>query len=275
MRVFTDSIPDLLALAGPWAFAFAFMTALELLLPRGRHGIRARLPGLLFWALWIPVSALLYDGFHVLWQALGVAPLIVLPLEFGWAGALAVLAAPIASAMVYDFFFYWFHRAQHRWLWRYHAVHHSIRELNAVNAYHHITEPAFQTVFLLLPASLVTVDAGYLTPAMVVILHLHASFIHSPTSLHLGPLRALFADNRFHRIHHSLEPRHFDRNFGAFTTLWDRLFGTAHFPVRDEWPDTGLADIAQPHSLASWLVLPFRQPHSIDTEATNRFPAQI
>jgi sterol desaturase/sphingolipid hydroxylase (fatty acid hydroxylase superfamily) len=29
-----------------------------------------------------------------------------------------------------------------------------------------------------------------------------------------------------HRIHHSPEVEHFDRNFGGITPLWDRLFGT-------------------------------------------------
>lgn len=258
------TLPWLLHAAAPWLFSFAALTALELLLPRGRQSIRGRLPGVVFWAAWLPVMAIVYAGFRSLWAWLGVQPLIVLPLEFGWAGPLAVILAPIAGATLYDFFFYWFHRAQHRWFWRFHAVHHSVRELNAVNAYHHISEPAFQAAFLLVPASLVGHDTGYVAPAMIVLLHLHSAFIHSPTRVHLGPLRIFFADNRFHRIHHSLEERHFDRNFGAFTTLWDRLFGTAHFPATQEWPDTGLAEVAQPDGLVAWISLPYRLRHEAD-----------
>jgi sterol desaturase/sphingolipid hydroxylase (fatty acid hydroxylase superfamily) len=269
MRALLDSLPDFSGAALPWVFAFAFMTALELLLPRDRHGMKSRLVGLSYWAIWVPISVIVYGGYRALWHRFGLLPLIVLPLDFQWAGVLALVAAPVASAMLYDFFFYWFHRFQHRWLWRYHAVHHSIREMNAVNAYHHITEPFFQTLLLLLPASLIGGDTGYLAPVMVVVLQFQASFIHSPTSLHLGPLRWLIADNRFHRIHHSLEERHFDRNFGAFTTFWDRLFGTAHFPAADEWPDTGLADVPQPQSVGAWLALPFRVPRPApETPAT-------
>ena len=271
MRGLLDSMPDFYGAALPWVFAFAFMTALELLLPRDRQSLTSRLAGLSFWAIWVPVSAIVYAVYRAAWHALGIGPLVVLPLDFHWAGALAIIAAPIAGAMLYDFFFYWFHRVQHRWLWRFHAVHHSIRDLSVVNAYHHITEPFFQTVLLLAPASLVGGDGGYLAPAMVVLLHLQASFIHSPTSLHLGPLRRLIADNRFHRIHHSLEERHFDRNFGAFTTVWDRLFGTAHFPAADEWPDTGLADVPQPRSVGAWLALPL---HVAPPEPEQPIPLQ-
>jgi sterol desaturase/sphingolipid hydroxylase (fatty acid hydroxylase superfamily) len=77
------------------------------------------------------------------------------------------------------------------------------------------------------------------TVSFLIILHGH--FIHSNTRLHLGILRVFFADNRFHRIHHSVQPEHFDKNFGSATTVWDRLFGTAHFPSRTSgqqpaWP---------------------------------------
>lgn len=266
----TELLPAYLATITPWVFAFALITALELLLPRDRYSLRGRLAGMLFWAIWLPVMAATNAALRATWQWLGLGPLLVLPLEFRWAGPLALILAPVVGAAVYDFFFYWFHRAQHRWLWQYHAVHHSVRELSAVNAYHHVSEPVFQALFLLVPASLLGSDTGYLAPAMAVILHLHSAFIHSPTRLHLGPLRAFFCDNRFHRIHHSLEERHFDRNFGAFTTLWDRLFGTAYFPDSDEWPDTGLAGVAQPGGVSAWMALPYRLESGDDDAALAR-----
>lgn len=243
----------------PSLFAFAFLTAVELLMPRGAVPIRARAAGLTFWAILLPVTITVFALFNALWRWIGVAPLVTIPLDFGWAGtALAWVLAPLAGAVVADFFFYWFHRAQHRWLWRWHAVHHSVRDLSAINAYHHVSEPLFHVALMSVPASLILADSGASAPAMTVILYLHASFIHSPTRLHLGPLAIAIVDNRFHRIHHSLEPAHFDRNFGAFTTIWDRLFGTAWVPARDEWPDTGLIQIDQPRNLREWFDLPLR-----------------
>ncbi|MBO9713353.1 sterol desaturase family protein [Sphingomonas sp.] len=261
------------ALTG-WAFSFAFMTAIELLLPRGRQPIAARAWGLFFWTLWIPVTGVVYAAFRTGWAWIGVPPLIVLPLDFGWAGWLGLILAPIAGAMLADFFFYWFHRAQHRFLWRFHAVHHSIRDLSAVNAYHHLSESIFQSLLYMIPASLILGDTGaYAAPAMVVLIRMQAAFIHSPTRLHFGSLAAFFVDNRFHRIHHSLEERHFDRNFGAFTTLWDQLFGTAHRPQEAEWPDVGLADMAQPANVAEWLTLPWRFRESPIDSAPQSTPA--
>ncbi|WP_141395864.1 hypothetical protein [Sphingomonas spermidinifaciens] len=45
---------------------------------------------------------------------------------------------------------------------------------------------------------------------------------------------------------------------GAFTPLWDRLFGTAWMPREGEWPDTGIAELDQPRTVGDWLSLPFR-----------------
>lgn len=53
---------------------------------------------------------------------------------------LLTLPMYIAALFVADFFRYWFHRAQHRYplLWRFHAVHHSPRDLDVL---HNITHP--------------------------------------------------------------------------------------------------------------------------------------
>jgi hypothetical protein len=88
--------------------------------------------------------------------------------------------------------------------------------------------------------------------------------------MNLGPLGRYFMDNRLHRIHHSIEPQHFDKNFGLFTTLWDSLFGTAYFPARDEWPDTGVPDFPEPASMTEFLFSPFtyrRRPVATPADA--------
>jgi sterol desaturase/sphingolipid hydroxylase (fatty acid hydroxylase superfamily) len=241
-----------------YVFAVATMTALELVTARERHSLRSRLPGLLFWVLWTVVATVTYGAFHLLWRRVGIEPLIVLPLGFGWAGVIAIVAAPLASAFVADFFFYWCHRAQHRWLWRFHAVHHSVRELNSTNSFHHVSEPLIQTVLIVLPSSLIVSETGAMVPVIALLLHMQSSYIHSSSRWHMGPLRAIFVDNRFHRIHHSLERQHYDRNFGAVTTLWDRLFGTAHFPKPDEWPATGIHEVDQPRTLRARIDQPRR-----------------
>ena len=115
-------------------------------------------------------------------------------------------------------------------------------------------------VLYAVPTSLITSDASTAVPLIGLVMWLQIVWIHSPTRANLGPLRAWFVDNRYHRIHHSLEERHFDRNFGAFTTLWDRAFGTHYAPASDEWPDVGLAEVGEPADIRQWLNQPLRYP---------------
>lgn len=56
---------------------------------------------------------------------------------------LGYVVAPLLGMILYDFFGYWLHRAQHKWLWRLHAIHHAIEELSGINSYFHPTEQFF------------------------------------------------------------------------------------------------------------------------------------
>jgi sterol desaturase/sphingolipid hydroxylase (fatty acid hydroxylase superfamily) len=243
-----------------WIFVFIVLTAFEFLNAKGDQKLRSRVNGLAYWTVFIPLSAVLLAGLAWLWAALGLRPLLSLPAfqAFQWIGPFAIVIAVLAAAIVNDFFFYWAHRIQHRFLWRYHAVHHSIREMNAVNSYHHASEAIMSLLLYTVPTSLIVADLGPGLPFVSLAIWLHIVWIHSPTRANFGPLRALFVDNRFHRIHHSLEERHFDKNFGAFTTLWDRLFGTACFPEPGQWPAVGLAGIDEPRNVREWIDLPAR-----------------
>lgn len=240
--------------------ALAWLAALEMASPLERHPLRSRLRGALIFALYLPASFGSLAVLSALWTRLGVKPLVVLRLDewFAWAGTLSVLLAAITAAFVADFFGYWLHRAQHVWFWRFHAVHHSVRELHALNSYHHASEGVFRFALMMLPMSFVAIYSESPPTILAALLIVQPYFLHSPTRLHFGPLRYIFADNRFHRIHHSLEPHHFDKNFSAVTPLWDWLFGTAYFPKADEWPDVGLADVHEPTNIREWLDLPLR-----------------
>src|SRR5206468_6475948 len=75
--------------------------------------------------------------------------------------------------------------------------------------------------------------------------------------LPLGPLARVVAGPQLHRIHHTVEARHLDRNLAAFFPLWDQLFGTYYHPGPGEYPRTGLASGQRVTSLAQALWLPF------------------
>lgn len=164
------------------------------------------------------------------------------------------LAFPLAL-LIGDFLHYWEHRFEHRFLWRMHAIHHSTRQMSGLSGFHHFTDGAVFSVVRGVPLALLTNDPlglAYMGLFMLV----YGAFTHSPTKLSIGPLRYLIFDNRMHRIHHSIEERHFDRNFGAIFTVWDVIFRTAYWPARGEWPETGIREHGEIERILDFLVRP-------------------
>jgi len=64
---------------------------------------------------------------------------------------------------------------------------------------------------------------------------------HANLRTNYGPLKHILVTPQSHRIHHSREPEHVDKNFGLFLTIWDRLFGTLHANY-EEYPETGIQE---------------------------------
>lgn len=191
------------------------------------------------WVLpWIPVSAARFGS---------------------WLGP---VGSGFVYLMLYDFFYYWFHRLEHSvpWMWAMHRLHHSDPAVNVSTALrvHWIEEP-FRVIFLYLPLAIVTDLPPLESGAIGFFFGIWIFFIHANVRLPLGPLSVLIAGPQVHRIHHSREPKHYNRNFAAFFPFWDRLFGTYWAPGRDEYPETGLIDGGSEGSLAAANVYPFRE----------------
>jgi sterol desaturase/sphingolipid hydroxylase (fatty acid hydroxylase superfamily) len=248
---------------------------IEVLVPLERVRWKSRLNGSLFSVILAVASVIAAFYLARLWRSLGILPLLP-PIE-QWAGWAAVPLTLIAL----DFLKYWEHRFEHRFMWAVHKVHHAPTDLHAANAYGHPLQAIPMFLFLSVPLSLLNFWAISTPIAAGLIFSFLAAFIHSPVDFHFGPLRNLLVDNRFHRIHHSIEPRHFDRNFGIAMTVWDRLFGTAHFPRQGEWPSVGVAGLSPPATVADFLAMPFKpsgtageshaSPHRISSEPGSEY----
>ena len=76
---------------------------------------------------------------------------------------------------------------------------------------------------------------------------------HANTRIGFGPFRYILSEPMYHRIHHSVERKHWDKNFAFKFPVWDMLFGTAHFPETDEFPRTGLDYMREPRSVGQYL----------------------
>jgi sterol desaturase/sphingolipid hydroxylase (fatty acid hydroxylase superfamily) len=237
---------------------FPLLLCAELLFPRGQGpSLAARVRSLAFWSVYAFASVAVLLAFRQVLVAADLAPLATLAPFSGLPKPLDAIAAAVVGVCIGDFFFYWLHRFEHRKLWRFHKVHHSVRQMHAFAGFHHVTEEAFRLLFITAPVFFLIGDPAEAYPLVGALAYVQGHYLHSCTRLNLGPLGYLVMDNRFHRIHHSLEARHWDRNFGAVTPLWDVLFGTAYFPKPDEWPQVGLADMDEPRTVAGYLAAPF------------------
>jgi sterol desaturase/sphingolipid hydroxylase (fatty acid hydroxylase superfamily) len=43
-----------------------------------------------------------------------------------------------------------------------------------------------------------------------------------------------------HHVHHSYLEKHWDKNFAAVTSIWDRIFGCLYVPEKDEYTPWGI-----------------------------------
>jgi sterol desaturase/sphingolipid hydroxylase (fatty acid hydroxylase superfamily) len=165
----------------------------------------------------------------------------------------------IELIVVADLGFYVVHRLFHKVprLWRFHAVHHSIKELDWLAA--HRVHPFDQV--LTKGASLILVFAlgfsEWAIAAGAIMYQWHSLLLHSNVRLRLGPLRWLVASPEFHHWHHSNHREAWNTNFGAQLPLWDLLFGTAYMP-KGRVPCRYGIDDPVPQSYLEQLLYPFR-----------------
>jgi sterol desaturase/sphingolipid hydroxylase (fatty acid hydroxylase superfamily) len=162
--------------------------------------------------------------------------------------------------LIFDFFYYWFHRFQHTWswLWQEHRLHHSEAFLNVTTNYrHHWLEEFFRAFFIILPMNFLISMSTVESAVAAFVIKQWSSFFHANIRVSLGPFTGLISGPQYHRIHHSIEPEHVDRNFAAFFPFWDWIFGTYWRPAKSEWPKTGLVDTDGAWGFQEVLFAPF------------------
>ncbi|ERO64390.1 hypothetical protein P308_24310 [Pseudomonas piscis] len=139
------------------------------------------------------------------------------------------------------------HYASHRWawLWRLHAVHHSVQRMYGFNGLlKHPLHQLLEASAGLLPLLMLGIPlpvAQLLALAIAIQLLLQ----HSNVDMRLGVLRLVFAWAPVHRFHHMKYGRAGDVNFGLFFNLWDWLLGTTFY--RHDYPmrpgDLGIGSV--------------------------------
>ena len=206
----------------------AFLWCLETWLPLycERHGNRLKHAGrnIVIALFNTTVIALMLYGIMAvvaLWnynQKIGLLNLLDLPptIETG------------IALLLFDGWMYLWHRANHKipFLWRFHRMHHSDREMDVTSATRfHTGELIFSSILRLGVIPLLGLELWQLVLYEVMLLPV-IQFHHSNVNL---PerwdrlLRAIIVSPNMHRVHHSRIQHETDSNYSSVFSFWDRL----------------------------------------------------
>lgn len=187
-----------------------------------------------------------------------------------------IVAIAAAQLLALDFGYWLGHLLMHknRYLWEFHKVHHSAAVLTPATEYRqHPVEfmvvPGMMAVTMGVTQAVITQWLGTGAPALgqfwfnLVIL-VHVFTIHHLRHSHFNiPFTGLWGriihSPGHHRIHHSANPDHFDRNMGYMLSIWDAMAGTLHQPRPNEAVRLGIgAEGALHDSVGASMWLPIR-----------------
>ncbi len=181
--------------------------------------------------------------------------------------------------VVSDFAVYWVHRAHHEnpIIWPFHSLHHSAEVLTPVTLFRKhpgydlisslvrgVLIGTLQGVFLVVFDQDATLQKLVGVNMFYVLFNIAGSNLrHSHVWLSFGPvIEHVLISPAQHQIHHSLAPRHHNKNYGEVLAIWDWMFGTLYVPKEMEIIEFGLSDtngdrVRQPHdSLAAAMIVP-------------------
>ena len=205
---------------------------------------------------------------HLLVQLSTLLTLLPARTIFSWAvhpsvqRAVQAQPAPLQfmeCVFVADFTEYWVHRWFHRsrWLWDFHAVHHSSTHMDwLAGSRLHIVDVVLTRGLTFVPLFLLGFDTGPLY-AYLVFVSLHAVFIHANVSWRFPRwMETLVVTPRFHHWHHGAETAAIDKNFAVHLPWIDRMFGTYYAP-ENQWPkEYGIAGNPVPDGYLEQLSYP-------------------
>ncbi len=164
-----------------------------------------------------------------------------------------------------DLLAYWFHRAFHQWpwLWRIHAIHHSDTALDASTALrNHPIEVSLSALAIMafcqglgIPMWVEGARAVLANP-WAMLQHANLGHIHWLEN----KLRAILATPDIHKVHHSIDGRETNSNYGVVFSFWDRLFGTYLTPGTQPVRSYGVATLTEDNwqTVKGMMLMPWK-----------------
>lgn len=184
-----------------------------------------------------------------------------LPLEKPWTLVATFIAA--------EFLYYWNHWYNHHVNigWATHIMHHSPTRYNLTLGYRLGITRLFSLGWLVfLPLILFGFRPEDIAQCIGIIF-LYQFFIHTELVPKLGWLDLFFNTPSAHRVHHSGNPREYNKNLGGLTLVFDHLFGTYGRESEEGIKRYGIARVMKKKSLwfeitAHWRVVIHRFLHA-------------
>ncbi len=191
-------------------------------------------------------------------------------------GPVAALLITLALFLAYEAAYWLNHWLSHRvgWLWEFHKVHHSAESLSLLTNFR--VHPVDTIIFYNMAAATTGITAGLLRYALggatddvsvggtnllvflssIVLSYLQHSHLWLATT---GRWGRLILSPAHHQLHHSVDPRHHNRNLGATLALFDWAFGTLLVPpARRQRLTFGVDGLGyDPHGPKGAVLMPF------------------
>lgn len=175
-----------------------------------------------------------------------------------------------------DLYYYWAHRLFHTVpaLWKFHAVHHSIEDMDWIAAHrtHPIDTAITNSGALILAILLEFSAAAFLIFSLQ--FSWHSLLKHSNIKVGWGPLRWFYLTPAYHHWHHANMKAAYDKNFSGQLPLWDLLFGTA-IMKETESPEKYGVDDPVPLRFVGSLLYPFRSGQNETAHDQDRTEPQL
>ncbi|MFL2486200.1 MAG: sterol desaturase family protein [Gammaproteobacteria bacterium] len=133
----------------------------------------------------------------------------------------------IFAFVIYDFFYYWFHRISHerQIFWASHVAHHQSEDYNLSTALRQTGTGAFVSWVFYIPMFLIGIPS-YVFISVASLNLIYQFWVHSEHIPKLGWFENYFVTASNHRVHHAQNEQYIDKNYGGVFIIWDRMFGT-------------------------------------------------
>ena len=196
-----------------------------------------------------------------------------------WPSQLPVVLQVFLFLLLKDFFRYWYHRWMHEipFMWRWHAVHHSVERLYWLNGIRsHPLEILVQTLIWAIPLALLQPSAEIVMVSVLMALSI-GIFQHANIDADLGFWEYIFSIGDNHRYHHYNTDGIGDSNYGGEFIVWDILFGTFYNP-RGDRPSEAIGIGASPNypqTMAGLMIAPFLPDQKVFGPQTEDHERQV